>query len=313
MYPWGDDRPYNSFASRIRDKYGSRLQKVSVNAGFTCPNRNGKIAFGGCTYCNNSSFTPSYCTDQESIISQIDKGIEFLKWRYKKFGHFLAYFQSFSNTFAPLDTIKERYQKVLNHPEISGLVISTRPDCINDEILDYLKHLSDSYFIFIEYGIESCYDKTLRTVNRGHSYDQTQKAIRITADRGLHITGHLIFGLPGETREMMLEEAEIVSALPINALKFHQLQIIRDTKMASHYQKNPDLFNLFSLEEYIDFVIRFIENLDPKIALERLASESPPRYRISEGFVNKRVDWVQKKIESVMKERNTWQGKKFKK
>ncbi|MFC2123817.1 TIGR01212 family radical SAM protein [Bacteroidota bacterium] len=313
MHSWGDDRPYNSFASRIKEKYGSRLQKVSVNAGFTCPNRDGNVATGGCTYCNNASFTPSYCTDQESITSQINNGIEFLKWRYKKLGHFLAYFQSYSNTYDTLDILKERYLTALDHPEISGLVISTRPDCINDDILDYLQLLSEKQHIFLEYGIESCYNETLKKVNRGHSFEQTRTAIELTAERKLHVTGHLLFGLPGETRDMMLNEATIVSSLPLNALKFHQLQVIRNTRMATDYKYNHDQFNLFSLDEYIDFVISFIENLNPDIALERLASESPPGYRISEGFGNKRVDWVQKKIESVMKERNTWQGKKFKK
>lgn len=313
MYPWGDDRPYNSHASRIKDKYGTRLQKVSVNAGFTCPNRDGKVATGGCSYCNNASFTPSYCTDKESIESQISKGIEFVKWRYKNPGYFLAYFQAYSNTYAPLAILKERYGEALNHPEISGLVISTRPDCIDTEILDYIEGLSEKYFIFMEYGIESFYKDTLRIVNRGHTFEDTEKAIRITAKKNIHVTGHLIFGLPGETREMMLAEASIISSLPLNALKFHQLQVIRNTRMAIDYRKESKQFNLFSLDEYIDFVINFLELLDPGIALERLASESPPGYRISEGFGNKRVDWVQKKIESVMKERNTWQGKKLKK
>ena len=196
MFSWGDNRPYNSFASRIREKYGTRLQKVSVNAGFTCPNRDGNIAYGGCTYCNNDSFTPSYCTDNYDITGQINKGIAFLKRRYRKTTQFLAYFQPYSNTYAPIDIVKEKYEIALKHPEISGLVISTRPDCVDEIILDYLLELSVNHYVFLEVGIESCYDKTLLSVNRGHLFSHTKKAIQASAARGIHTTGHLIFGLP---------------------------------------------------------------------------------------------------------------------
>jgi radical SAM protein (TIGR01212 family) len=312
-YPWGDQRRYNANSIRIKEKYGGRIQKVSVNAGFTCPNRDGSKGKGGCIYCNNQSFTPSYCVDVENIKGQIDKGVEFLEKRYKKPKFYAAYFQSYSNTYKPLDELKSLYAKALSHNRITGIVISTRPDCVDENILEYLKELSRDYYVSIEYGIESCYDKTLKWINRGHTFADTKNAIKMTADRGLEVTGHILFGLPGESRKKMLDQSEILSGLGINALKLHHLQIMKHTKLARIYQDAPEQFSLFSLEEYIAFVIQFLEKLDPGIAIERLVSEAPPSQRVNPGWGNKRADWVQKKIESVMEEKDTWQGKKLKK
>jgi len=310
-YFWGDNRRYNAFASRMKERFGGRIQKVSVNAGFTCPNRDGTKGYGGCIYCNNESFTPSYCIEDMNILSQLDKGILFLQKRYKKIKHYVAYFQPFSNTYQTLDVLHMYYSQALNHELIDGLVISTRPDCVDSTILDYLRDLARDYLIFIEYGIESCYDETLLKINRCHTFQETEKAIEETKKRGLHTTGHIIFGLPGETKKSMLEEAEILSRLPLSALKFHQLQIINNTRMAEMYEKDPDIFFLFGLNEYIDFIIDFLEVLNPAISVERLTSESPPRHRINPDWGNKRGDVIQKKIESVMEDRDTWQGKKF--
>jgi len=312
-FAWGDYRRYNAISNRIKAKYGGRIQKVSVNAGFTCPNRDGTKGRGGCIYCNNQSFIPSYCVDTEDITTQLDKGIEFLERRYRRPKFYAAYFQAYSNTYKPLEELKALYSIALDHPKISGLAVSTRPDCVDGEILDYLADLSRNYYISVEYGIESCYDETLRWINRGHSYEDSKQAIMRTAEKGLHVIGHLLFGLPGESREQMLKEAEIISSLPLNAIKLHHLQVIKDTPLAALYNKYPERFNIFSLDEYIDFVIHFLERLDPRIAIERLVSETPPSQRVDPGWGNKRADWVQKKIESVMEERNTWQGKHFKK
>jgi len=313
VYDWGDSRRYNAISNRIKEKYGGRIQKVSVNAGFTCPNRDGRKGRGGCVYCNNKSFTPSYCLDVDDIKGQIDKGIEFLEKRYKMPRFYTAYFQSYSNTYKPLRELKEIYGAALEHEKIDGIVISTRPDCINEDILDYLVELSKDYYVFIEYGIESCYDETLRQINRGHTFKDSKEAILLSANKGLHVTGHILFGLPWETREQMLEEAEILSGLPLNALKLHHLQIVKNTVLANMYRKDPQQFSLFRMEEYIEFIIQFLERLNPNIAIERLVSEAPPSQRINPGWGNKRADWVQKKIESVMEEKDSWQGKQFKK
>ena len=312
-YPWGDQRRYNANSNRIKEKYGGRIQKVSVNAGFTCPNRDGSKGKGGCIYCNNQSFTPSYCVDVEDIKGQIDKGVEFLEKRYKKPKFYAAYFQSYSNTYKPLEELKSIYACALNHERITGIVVSTRPDCVDENILDYLNMLSREYYVSIEYGIESCYNSTLDWINRGHTFEDTKKAIQMTAAKGLDVTGHILFGLPGESRKEMLDQAEILSGLRLNALKLHHLQIMKNTRMAKLYQDSPEQFSLFSLEEYISFIIQFLEMLDPGIAIERLVSEAPPSHRVNPGWGNKRADWVQKKIESVMEEKDTWQSKKFKK
>jgi radical SAM protein (TIGR01212 family) len=311
-FPWGDRRRINSYSARLREIYGGRIQKVSVNAGFTCPNRDGSKGVGGCLYCNNESFTPSYCVDNEDIFSQIEKGISFLEKRYKRIRHFIAYFQPYSNTYAPLEDLRRVYQKALKHPRIDGLAISTRPDCVNGEVLDYLKKLSMDHLIFLEYGIESCDNTTLNHLNRGHTFEETVEAVFQTAERGLPCTGHIIFGLPGETRKEMLEQAEKLSSLPLSALKFHQLQIIKNTPIADLYLKNPGLFQLFSLEDYILFIIKFLERLKPEISVDRLSSEAPPIHRIDRGWGNIRSDIVQKKIESVMEKQDTWQGKSLK-
>jgi uncharacterized protein len=311
-YHWGDGLRYNSYSRRIREKYGGRIQKVSVNAGFTCPNRDGTLGTGGCIYCNNASFIPSYCVAEKGITSQIDQGIEFLRKRYRKTKYFIAYFQAYSNTYAPLNKLQDIYQAALDHPLIDGLAISTRPDCIDDPILDYLKELSESYFIFLEYGIESCHNSTLKRINRGHTFEQTIWAVTKTAEKGLNCTGHLIFGLPGETREDMLIQADLLSRLPLTALKFHQLQIILNTPLSVLYENEAAFFDLFSVEEYCAFVIDFLERLNPEIAVERLSSESPPKLRVNPGWGNLRSDLVQKKIESVMEDLDTWQGKRLK-
>lgn len=313
VYDWGDSRRYNAISNRIKEKYGGRIQKVSVNAGFTCPNRDGTKGRGGCVYCNNKSFTPSYCVDVDDIEGQINKGIEFLEKRYKMPKFYAAYFQSYSNTYKPLSELKEIYSIALEHHKINGIVISTRPDCVDNDILDHLVELSKDYYVSIEYGIESCYNETLKLINRGHTFEDSKEAITLSADKRLHVTGHILFGLPWESHEQMLEEAQILSELPLNALKLHHLQIIKNTTLAKLYKKEPQRFSLFTMEKYIEFIIQFLERLDPRIAIERLVSEAPPSQRVNPGWGNKRADWVQKKIESVMEEKDTWQGKQFKK
>ena len=310
-YSWGDHRPFNSLVRLFREKYGGRIQKVSVNAGFTCPNRDGEITYGGCIYCNNESFTPSYCNADESVYQQIESGIEFMNFRYRKANRFLAYFQSFSNTYAPLSKLKSLYEEALSHPKIHGLAISTRPDCLNNSIIDYLSQLSKSKIILVEIGIESCYDDTLLKINRGHSFAKTMNAFEMLSGRGLHVGGHLMFGLPGESKDQMLEEVNIISGLPLDSIKFHQLQIIKNTKMQKYYLDNKNEFDLFEKDEYIDFIVSFIERLNPAIAIERFVSEVPPRYKIAPDWGLIRSDILIQQIEKRFFELDTWQGKLY--
>lgn len=308
-FEWEHSRRFNALTNYFQNIFGERIQKLSVNAGFTCPNRDGTVASSGCTYCNNAAFNPSYCSVEKSITQQIAEGIEFHIKRYRKAGKYLAYFQTYSNTHADLEILKSKYEEALSCEGIAGLVIGTRPDCVDNAKLDYLQELSEKYFISVEYGVESCNNKTLEKINRGHTFEQSVKAIEETASRGIHTGIHLIFGLPGESRKEMLEEAAIISKLPISTIKFHQLQIIKDTAMAAEYTANPEHFRIFNLEEYIEFIIDFTERLNPKIMIERFTAEVPPRFLVKGGFGLLRTDQILQRIEKRMEERETRQGR----
>ena len=260
------------------ERYGMRLQRLTLDGGFTCPNRDGTLGTRGCTFCDNAAFHPSY-TQGKSIPEQIDAGIAFHTARGRKADGYLAYFQAFSNTYAPIDVLRERYEAALSHPAVRGLVIGTRPDCIDTEKLDYLSSIKErGKIVEVEYGIESVYDLTLQRINRGHDFACTRRAIMATASRGLATGGHIILGLPGETREMLLQEAEILSVLPLDYLKFHQLQILKGTPMASEYKERPGDFLRPGPQEYIDLLAEMIIRLRPDIAIASIASSVPPSF-----------------------------------
>ena len=312
FFAWGHERRFNAYSSYFRTLYGARVQKVSIDAGFTCPNRDGTKGTGGCTYCNNDAFNPSYCIPSKSISRQIEEGIEFHKWRYSEAVSYLAYFQAYSNTYAPVDTLRKLYAEALNYPGVAGLIIGTRPDCIDEEKLAYIKELSQRYYIAIEYGIESCYNKTLKRINRGHSFEDAVHIVERTASLGINTGAHFIFGLPGETREEMLNQVAIISKLPLTTVKFHQLQIIKGTVMEKEFQENPGDFELFSWEEYLDFFISFLERLNPAFVVERFTGEAPPRFLTGEGWGKKRTDQIVSLIEKRLEELDTWQGRLYK-
>ncbi len=309
MFPWSDNRRFNSYSSYMKKEFGSRVQKISIDAGFSCPNRDGTISTGGCTFCRNDAFNPSYCRPEKSVRQQIEEGIEFHRRRYRRATSYLAYFQAFTNTHKPIDELERLYREALSVDGVIGLVIGTRPDCINEETLEMVKDLNTT--VILEYGVESVYDQTLTRVNRGHDFATAKKAIELTHEYGFHCGGHFIFGLPGETRDMMLNAAKVISELPLTTVKFHQLQIFKDTKMADEYLANPSDFHLFTLEDYIEFVIDFIERLSPNIVIERFAGEVPPRYLVSKPWLNLRYDQVLSLIEKRLEKRNTFQGKLF--
>ena len=316
---WKDGRRYNSYSNYFKEHFGHRVQKLSLDAGFTCPNRDGSKGRGGCIFCDNNAFNPSYCQSQKSITQQLNEGIEFHEWRYKKSPDYLAYFQAYSNTYKPLSELKRLYEEALAHPKVIGLIIGTRPDCVDEEKLDYIAQLAENKYVTIEYGIESCYDSTLQYINRGHDFLATERAFQLTAERGIKTGGHIIFGLPGETREMMLGEAKMLSSLPINTLKFHQLQILKNTALEEDFLRNPHLYPRFELLEYVDFVVDFLELLNPEIVIERFAGEVPPRYqatperswRDASGKLI-RNETIPLLVEKRLEERGTWQGKKYK-
>ncbi|MCX6252016.1 MAG: TIGR01212 family radical SAM protein [Bacteroidetes bacterium] len=308
-FPWGHSRRFNSYSEYIKELFGGRVQKVAVDAGFTCPNRDGSVGTGGCTYCDNEAFNPSYCNPNESITEQIKKGIEFHAKRYRRAKEFLVYFQPFSNTYAPLPVLKEKYQEALSFPGVVGLVIGTRPDCVDDAILDWLAGLAKNHYIQIEYGIESVNEDTLKRIIRGHTFELSKQIIEKTHAMGIRTGAHFILGLPGETPEMMMGMAEIISQLPIDTVKFHQLQIIKGTQLEKEYIANPSSFHLFGLEEYIDFIIAFTERLRPSLVIERFTGEVPPRFLDQYHWGLLRNDEILRMIDARLEERDSWQGK----
>ncbi len=313
---FGDGSPgsptrYNSYIGYFKKVYGQRLQKVVIDAGFTCPNRDGSKSVGGCTYCDNAAFHPNYSTAGIPIHRQIDEGIGFHRVRYRNAARFLAYFQPYSNTYAPIERLKELYGEALSHPDIAGIVIGTRPDCIDEAKLDYLAELARKHIVIVEYGIESCYDKTLQRINRGHTYEEAVRAVRMTAERGLMQGAHFIFGLPGESRQEMVEMTSLINELPLHSVKFHQLQIVKGTAMEKEFDRYSQDFVTFSLDEYLDFMCDVLERLRPDLYIERIAGEVPPRFVNSTPWGLIRNVELIRLLDARLTERKTWQGRLY--
>ena len=296
--------------------FGHRMQKLTVNAGFGCPNRDGTLGRGGCTFCNNEAFSPSYCQPAKSITQQIDEGIRFHSRRHRQPVGYLAYFQSYTGTYAPLPLLRERYGEALAHPLVEGLVVATRPDCVDEEKLDYLATLARSHYLMVEYGIESCYDQTLQRICRRHDYACTVRAVEAAARRDIPCGGHLILGLPGETREAIVREAALLSQLPLTSLKLHQLQILKGSPMAQDYSRDPpSVPPPYTLDEYVALVCDFLEQLRPDIVVERYAASVPPRHQaaperrwlLPDGSPVK-ADDIARKVASELARRGSRQG-----
>jgi radical SAM protein (TIGR01212 family) len=305
---WGDNRRFNSYSNYFKKIFSERVQKVTIDAGFTCPNRDGTISKNGCIYCDNRAFNPSYCSPTKSIAQQIEEGIEFHKNRYRRANKYLAYFQAFSNTYAPLSALKEIYQQALENENIIGLVIGTRPDCIDDEKLEYFSKLSKKYYIIIEYGVESCNNKTLQLINRGHNFEQAVEAIEKTHQAGIKTGAHFIFGLPSETQSEWMQWSNIISKLPLDTIKFHQLQIIKNTALAVMYNDNPSAFHTFTIDEYIDFICCFLSYLNPHFVVERFAGEVPPRFLNHSAWGLIRNYQILNAVEQKLEEKKIYQG-----
>ena len=298
---------YNDYGNYMRRHFDFKVQKISIDGGFTCPNRDGTKGTGGCTYCNNRTFNPAYCHRNRSVTEQMNEGIAFFSHKYPQMCY-LAYFQAYTNTYDSLDVLRARYEEALAVEGCVGLVIGTRPDCMPDELLDYLSRLSQRVYVMVEYGVESTDDTTLLRINRGHDYATAVDAVERTAAHGLPVGVHIILGLPGEERASFVAQARMLSQLPITTLKLHQLQLIRGTRMAEEYASRPDDFHLFRLEEYIEVAVDYLENLRPDIVVERFASQSPKELLIAPDWGLKNHELVDK-IKRRMRERDTWQGK----
>lgn len=283
---------YIDFGTWLTGQLGFKAQKISINAGFTCPNRDGRVGEGGCTYCNNQTFNPDYCQTDKSIRQQLEEGKQFFGRKYPEM-KYLAYFQAYTNTYAELDELKRKYEEALSVDDVVGLVIGTRPDCMPDVLLDYLTELNQRTFLIVEYGIESIYDRTLQRINRGHDYVCTQRAIEATAARDIRVGGHIILGLPGESREEMVHEAEVLSQLPLTTLKLHQLQLIKGTRMADEYAAHPEDFLRFTPDEYADLVVEFIRHSRDDLVFERFVSQSPSSLLAQPGWGLKNYEFVE--------------------
>lgn len=300
---------YNDYGSYIKMKFGERVQKISIDIGFSCPNRDGSKGFGGCTYCNNNTFNPDYCEPEISISNQLKKGIEFFE-RKGKTQKFLAYFQAYTNTYADVSILKQMYLEALRVPGVIGLVIGTRPDCISDEVIDLLSELAKDSYVSLEFGVESTNELTLLEVNRCHTYRETIAAYERCSNRGIELGAHIILGLPGESRKDILNHAIALSKLPITTFKLHHLQIVKGSVMASQYKNTPEKFNLFALEDYIPLVADFLQILRPDIVVERFISEAPRDLLIAPKWGLKNFEVVAK-IDKHLKLTNSFQGKKY--
>lgn len=300
---------YNDYSTYLKSVFDCKVQKISVNAAFTCPNRDGKLGRGGCTYCNNRTFNPVYCDNGKSVRQQIEEGKSFFSRKYPEM-KYLAYFQAYTNTYDKLEVLKCKYEEALSVDGVIGLVIGTRPDCMPDELLDYLEELSGKTHVTVEYGIESTDDRMLEHINRGHDFKTAAETVKRTAARGIPVGGHMILGLPGDTQDSILKQPSILSELPLTTLKLHQLQIIRGTVMGREYEEHPERFKLFDVEQYIDTVVSYIERLRPDIVLERFVSQSPKDLLIAPDWGLKNHEFTDK-VKKRMKELSSYQGKLY--
>ena len=298
---------YNDYGTWIRSRFPFRVQKISVDAGFTCPNRDGSLSSGGCIFCDNRTFNPSYCDKAHSVRQQLEEGKHFFARKYPNM-KYLAYFQAYTNTYAPLPHLQSLYEEALSVDDVVGIVIGTRPDCVSDEILDYLSTLNHQTFLIVEYGIESANDLTLKHINRGHTFEQSRQAISKTHQRGILTGGHIILGLPGEDAEESIRQASQISALDLDILKIHQMQIIRSTTLERIYQQNP--FHIYSIEEYIQLIARYIQHLRKDLVLERFVSQSPQEWLVAPQWGLKNHEFTNLLV-NYLKQHKIYQGQLF--
>jgi radical SAM protein (TIGR01212 family) len=307
-YPWGHDRRFNDFPTYIKQKFGKRIQKLSINVGFSCPNRDGSKGTGGCIYCDNNTFKPGYCEPVQPIVQQLETGMAFFSKKYPQM-QYMAYFQSYTNTYAPVGELAKLYKEALSHPNVVGLVVGTRPDCFPEEVAQMLGEISKEYYVTVEFGLESTLNRTLDEINRCHTWEESVEAILRCKKYGIRAGGHLILGLPGETNDDFMHHAREISKLPLHTLKLHQLQVTKNTSLFKKYQENPEYVKQFSFEEYLQTVIAFVEVLNPSIIVERFVSTSPLEKLVAPRWNRMKNFEIVATIEKALKEQNTWQGK----
>lgn len=299
-----ETKHYNDFSTWLRRQLGCKVQKISIDAGFSCPNRDGTLATGGCVFCDNKAFSPAYCRGNKSVKRQVEDGISFFKRKYKDM-KYLAYFQAFTNTYAPVEHLKSLYEEALSVEDVVGIVIGTRPDCVSDDILNYLEQLNRQTFMIVEYGIESTDNKMLKRINRGHTYECSVRAIERTKERDILVGGHVILGLPGMTEEDSIREVERLNTTQLDILKLHQLQVVKDTRLAEEYLEKP--FKVFNIDEYIRLVATLIQHIRPDMILDRFISQSPAEMLIAPKWGIKNYEFANT-LDNYLAKNNIYQG-----
>ena len=299
-----ETKHYNDFSTWLRRQLGCKVQKISIDAGFSCPNRDGTLATGGCVFCDNKAFSPAYCRGNKSVKRQVEDGISFFKRKYKDM-KYLAYFQAFTNTYAPVEHLKSLYEEALSVEDVVGIVIGTRPDCVSDDILNYLEELNRQTFMIVEYGIESTDNKILKRINRGHTYECSVRAIERTKERDILVGGHVILGLPGMTEEDSIREVERLNNTQLDILKLHQLQVVKDTRLAEEYLEKP--FKVFNIDEYIRLVATLIQHIRPDMILDRFISQSPAEMLIAPKWGIKNYEFANA-LDNYLAKNNIYQG-----
>jgi hypothetical protein len=307
MFPWGNERPFYAYSHYCKTHFGGRIQKLPVDAGFSCPNRVDRSR-GGCSYCANDAFSPSYLAENDDITSQLERGKQFFEKRYPTNNGYFAYFQAYTNTYAPLEVLRDKFESALQVPDIKGLVISTRPDCLSEEVLDYLSELCTRTHVTVEVGVESFHNETLAHIHRGHSVEQTLEAFAKLHARNILTGAHLIFGLPNETPTRWLTDVQLLNELQPQFVKFHQLQIFKNTAIETEYHDHPEHFHPLPADEYVQFLCDYLERMSPEIVIERFSAEVPPRYLAVSPWHLLRHDALVRKIEDELMERGTYQG-----
>lgn len=295
---------YNDFSTWLRRQLGCKVQKISIDAGFSCPNRDGTLSTGGCVFCDNKAFSPAYCRGNKSVKRQVEDGISFFKRKYKDM-KYLAYFQAFTNTYAPVEHLKSLYEEALSVEDVVGIVIGTRPDCVSDDILNYLEQLNRQTFMIVEYGIESTDNKMLKRINRGHTYECSVRAIERTKERDILVGGHVILGLPGMTEEDSIREVERLNNTQLDILKLHQLQVVKNTRLAEEYLEKP--FKVFNIDEYIRLVATLIQHIRPDMILDRFISQSPAEMLIAPKWGIKNYEFANA-LDNYLAKNNIYQG-----
>jgi radical SAM protein (TIGR01212 family) len=298
---------YFSYRFYLKQLYGVRVQRVSVDAGFTCPNVDGTVALGGCAFCDNRSFSPSRRLPRVNIREQIDEGIKRLKMRYKC-DHFMAYFQPATNTYAPVEVLRPLYESALSHPQVVALAIGTRQDCVPDDVLDLLEEFGQRTHLTVEYGLQTIHNKSLEWMNRGHDHDSFVDAMERSVNRGFEICGHVMLGLPGESREDMLATAKEVAVSGLDSVKIHNLYAVEHTPLADQVRRGE--VRLMEFDEYIEVLVDFLELLPTKMVVERISGEAPDDYFIGPAWCQDKPR-ILKGVVAEFERRGSWQGMKF--